>query len=150
MLRRLALLLVPMSLAIAWSYGCGGTKDFTFDAGGIDAGPGDAGPCDPFSTGSSNCGSGHKCTIFEDGGPICGPAGSTDEYGDCTDDSNCKAGTSCLSVTYTGFYSGKHCYAFCDLSKQDGGTTCDRASDAAQCLNINSIPEGICDIPDAG
>ncbi|MBS2029867.1 MAG: hypothetical protein JST54_18340 [Deltaproteobacteria bacterium] len=152
MVRRLALLCLPLSaLAILGSLACGGTKNFTFDAGPLDAGPVDAGPCDPYA--QTNCPTGLKCTIQPAGNTICGAAGTGDVYTACNDDSNCKAGTACVDLEFSGFVAGKHCFPFCDLSLQptDGGTTCPQASSGSSCLNLTTIPEGFCDLPlDAG
>ena len=151
MLRRLALLLLTLSiLALAALAGCGGTKDFIFDAGGIDAGPVDAGPCDVYA--QTNCPANLKCTIIPDGTPVCGNKGSGDDYDACSGDQECKPGTACVDLTFSGFLSGKHCYPFCDIAAQpDGGTTC--PGSGASCLKLTfpdgglSIPEGFCDIP---
>ena len=159
MVRRIVLLCLPLSgLAIWGSLACGGTKNFTFDAGPLDAGPVDAGPCDVYT--QTNCPSGLKCTIQPAGNTICGQAGTGDAYSDCSDasgtvgdDSKCKAGTACVTLSFIGtnFLSGYHCYPFCDLSVQDAGNTCPRAASGATCLGIGTIPEGFCDLPaDAG
>lgn len=154
MFRKLALVLVTVAFSA-----CGGTKDFTFDAGASSPRQ-DAGPCDPFT--QTNCDASLKCTIQADGTPVCGAKGSGAAYADCSvstslpdggttvrgDDSKCSAGTACLDLEFQGRLAGNHCYPFCDLDAQptDGGTTCPGTN--ATCLDLHSaITQGFCDIP---
>jgi hypothetical protein len=152
MLRRLCLLSLSLCAVLLGS-ACGGTKDFTFDAG---AGPTplvDAGPCDVYA--QTNCPSDLKCTILPSGAPICGLKGTKGNYEACANDgggdAECAPGTACVDLQFSGYLAGNHCYPFCELSRQptDGGTTCQGAR--ASCLAIvvspdgGTLPEGFCD-----
>jgi hypothetical protein len=115
-----------------------------------DAGPADPGPCNPVA--QSGCDSGQKCTIRLDTGlPTCSAAGAGAAYAPCSSDSDCAAGTACLSATPQPGYDGtQSCRPFCDPATQ-AHLACPQGG---RCDFIDTHAEGIgfCEreAPDAG
>jgi hypothetical protein len=102
----------------------------------VDSGTDAGGPCNPAS--QSGCGANEKCTLrLDNGQPGCAAKGAATAYAPCSADSECVAGTTCITLPASlGFETGQVCHPVCTPPTQAHlacamGGTCEVVDTAA-------------------